>query len=188
MKYCYVLLLVIGLFLAGCTSPQAPQVPVSPGANNTTVQPVVNNTPAQPPPNASNGTVPQPPPTQAPPPGGNVAQSQADCAVLTPDCGACTAISGCGWCKTSNSCFFGDANGPQSGQCQASDWTVTATGCSGPAGGSSCSQQTNCASCLSGSGCKYCIAGSKCVDASSTESCSAGTWLNTSYQCNPGEG
>lgn len=188
MKY-YALILVIGLFLAGCTT-QAPQVPVSPVVNNTVAQPAVNNTaaqPAQPPPNASNITVP-PQPVPTPSPRGNVAQSQADCAVLTPDCGACTAISGCGWCKSSNSCFFGNATGPQSGQCQTADWTITATGCSGPTGGSSCSEQTNCASCLSGSSCKYCIAGSKCVDSSSTETCAAGTWLTTSYMCNPGEG
>lgn len=184
------LILVMVLLLAGCTSQTAQtQQPAANTSAQTPPSQPVQQPPAMP---ANNTTMenqtapapsPAPAPAPAPPPSGKVAHSQADCAVLTPDCGSCVAISGCGWCKTSNSCFYGDANGPKAGQCQMGDWAVNQSSCAGPTGGSNCASQTNCVSCLSGSSCKFCIQGTRCVDASSTDSCLGG-WLNISYQCN----
>jgi hypothetical protein len=109
--------------------------------------------------------------------------SQEDCATMTPTCGACVAKPGCGWCKSSNSCFAGSSAGPVVSSCPSHEWTIVESGCAAPAGGSTCAKQTNCASCLSGSGCKWCIQESKCADASFSDQCFGG-WLNVSYQCN----
>ncbi len=112
-----------------------------------------------------------------------IARTQADCATQTPDCGSCLAKSGCGWCKSTNSCLFGNQNGPTSSFCQSADWAYNPQQCQIAASGTSCSAQNNCASCLSGSGCKWCIRGSKCVESGSIDSCDGG-WLQNSYQCN----
>ena len=151
-------------------------------------------------PNQSQGTPPQPLPDTQPRnnTGGsnNTAQnqtvnatqdkqpgSQEDCATMTPTCGTCVAKPGCGWCKSSNSCFAGSSAGPVVSSCPSPEWTIVGSGCVAPAGNSTCARQTNCASCLSGSGCKWCIQGSKCTDAASSAQCFGG-WLNVSYQCN----
>lgn len=118
-------------------------------------------------------------------PSGKPAESQQDCATLTSSCGLCVSKPGCGWCKSSNSCLLGDSEGPDAGQCEASNWAVDDVSCSAPVDtvGTSCEDQYNCAFCLSGTGCKWCIQGSKCVPAGSSEDCFGG-WLNQSYQCN----
>ncbi len=183
-----ILLAVSVILLAGCFG-QAPAAPTpqpnvsQPEANNTPQMPAAPGNNVTPPP--SNGTGPSPAPPQQggtqPPPA-----PQAGCATLTPNCGACIAVAGCGWCKTSNSCLSGDASGPTSGQCQPTDWAVTTDQCQAPTttmGTTDCASQYNCAFCLSGSGCKWCIQGARCADANATDSCLGG-WLNQSYQCN----
>ncbi len=176
MKSSILSVLFVAALVLGCTSPQVPvnmtqnvtQAPVNvtPSPTPANTIPVVNNSAA----NAS---------------GMNTAP--ADCSSLTPDCGACIAKPGCGWCKSTNSCLQGDASGPSGNTCPTIDWATTPTECTGPVGGSSCSSKTNCADCLSGSGCKWCQDGTKCADASSTDSCAVGGWRNTSYECYGGQ-
>jgi hypothetical protein len=118
----------------------------------------------------------------------NPATSQQDCATLTPTCGACISKPGCGWCKTSNTCFYGDANGPKNdATCQSADWSTTEQGCQAPVGGTSCGSKTNCADCLSGSSCKWCQEGTKCADSQSSETCASGGWRTKSYMCYGGQ-
>lgn len=185
-------LLILG---AGCTGSQttAPAPNESAPANST----VVVTSPG--PQNAS-----PPSTTQAPSQGmivtvGNTttgtggsagvpANSQVDCATMTPTCGACVAKAGCGWCKGSNGCYIGTASGPSGDvTCQPADWTVSADGCAAPVGGNTCESKTNCADCLSGSGCKWCQSGTKCATNSSTDSCASGGWRTVSYQCYGGQ-
>ncbi|MBD3210071.1 hypothetical protein GF318_01700 [Candidatus Micrarchaeota archaeon] len=108
--------------------------------------------------------------------------TQTDCATMTPDCESCLAKTGCGWCKSSNSCLLGDESGPGVSSCPEGKWTVTVQGCSVVEEGESCSDITTCSDCLSGTGCKWCIQGTKCVPESSPEECFGG-WLTESYQC-----
>ncbi|HSB46736.1 MAG TPA: hypothetical protein VLD37_01895 [Candidatus Bilamarchaeum sp.] len=190
MRIVAVLLIVAALVLAGCGSPAPPAKGGSPPANQsppaqqppsggTTSPPPTTAPPAQ---NNTSGTT-----TQPPPPSGGTA-TQADCATMTPNCGACIEKAGCGWCKTSNGCYRGDASGPAGDiQCQPADWAVTSQACEAPSSpvGSTCAEQYNCAHCLTGSGCKWCIDGSRCVDSSNTDVCPNGLgWLTQSYQCN----
>jgi len=115
--------------------------------------------------------------------GNAAAGSQEDCATLTPTCESCTSKTGCGWCKSSNSCFYGDSDGPHVSSCQNAEWATTPEQCKAPVGGSACNEKTNCADCLSGSGCKFCIEGALCADASSNAECLGG-WQNEIYRCN----
>ncbi|MFN7991326.1 MAG: hypothetical protein U0R44_04175 [Candidatus Micrarchaeia archaeon] len=164
------------LLSAGCTGNQPVKNDSKAPAANATPQPAPDGTPQAP-------TAPAP----SPAPTGNPPAPQTECATMSPDCGSCIAKSGCGWCKTSNSCLSGDANGPVSGQCQPADWAMNGQECKAPTttSGPTCAEQYNCAFCLSGSGCKWCIDGSRCVDASSADVCPNGLgWLTQSYQCN----
>lgn len=111
------------------------------------------------------------------------AGDQQDCATMSADCESCIAKQGCGWCKTSNSCFIGTEAGPSVSSCEPADWTFDASACEGPKGGGTCEAQYNCADCLTGTGCKWCIQGSTCVSADSTEECFGG-WLTESFRCN----
>lgn len=111
------------------------------------------------------------------------ATTQADCATLTPDCESCLAKQGCGWCKSSNSCFLGEESGPSVSSCSANDWATTVSECKIVTEEESCSKITNCADCLSGTGCKWCIQGSTCTSESSAADCFGG-WMTKSYQCN----
>jgi len=144
--------------------------------NQTGEQPLAGNETVSPPP-----VPPLPPIVEEPP--YMVPAAQEVCATVTPDCASCIAKSGCGWCKSSNSCFSGNTSGPVVSSCPEADWVVTSDKCVVPVRDSECSRLTNCASCLTGSGCKWCIQGSVCTDASSQDSCLGG-WLNKSYQCN----
>jgi hypothetical protein len=112
---------------------------------------------------------------------GDVASSQTDCATMSATCGTCLSKSGCGWCKATNSCLFGDASGPKVSQCPSADWSLTEEGCR-VAPENQCGSITNCATCLSGTGCKWCIQGSRCSGSSDADSCLGG-WLDKSYQC-----
>ena len=114
---------------------------------------------------------------------GGTATSQSECATLTSTCSACVSKQGCGWCKSSNSCFLGDENGPKVSSCLEGEWAVTEAACAAPVGGDACSEKTNCADCLSGSGCKWCIQGSKCTASSDSSSCFGG-WMTAIMQCN----
>jgi len=124
-------------------------------------------------------------------PGGNqgtggsgiVATTQQECATLTPTCSDCVAKTGCGWCKSSNSCLLGDASGPSASNCKADEWTTTQNGCLQPVNGGGCSSKTNCADCLSGSGCAWCIDGSVCANINGGGSCTGG-WKDKIYMCN----
>lgn len=182
MKWIF-LVLAAGLLIAGCLGP-AYEAPAEEQVEEETTEeesPVVEEEEAEPEeeqPVTGDGEI-----IEVPDTGGEVATSQEDCATLTANCGACVAKSGCGWCKSSNSCLYGDASGPDYGQCQLSEWTVTEEGCLIEADGERCEDQYNCAFCLSGSGCKWCIQGSKCAPADSTEDC-FGDWMTESYQCN----
>jgi hypothetical protein len=111
------------------------------------------------------------------------AGDQQDCATMSADCESCIAKQGCGWCKTSNSCFIGNEAGPSVSTCEPGDWTFDVSQCEGPKGGGTCEAQYNCADCLTGTGCKWCIQGSVCVSADSTEECFGG-WLTESFRCN----
>jgi hypothetical protein len=117
---------------------------------------------------------------------GPVATSQNDCSTLSPNCETCVAQSGCGWCKSRNGCFFGDASGPAAGiaDCPAADWAYDEQACQGSKGGISCEENWNCADCLSGSGCMWCIDGSKCASEGTSDECKVGGWLKESFQCN----
>ncbi len=192
MKLSILIALFAAALLLGCTSPQAP-APINNGtappayvAPNVTQNVPVNVTP---PPPVVNST----PPVNNTPAVNTTANTQptntvpVDCSSLTPECGACIAKPGCGWCKSLNSCLQGDASGPSGNTCPAVDWATTPTECTGPVGGNSCVSKTNCADCLSGSGCKWCQEGTKCADASSTDNCAAGGWRNTSYECYGGQ-
>ncbi len=198
MKSMIVLAVIAAVLWAGCTGQTAapqPQGGTQPVQNATVPEAPAGGTNATTPPAGSNATgegniieAPSGPGSgSVTPPTGNEkpATSQQDCATLTPTCGTCIAIANCGWCKASNSCLYGNASGPLSGQCQPADWATTSVECEAPASpeGMTCGQQTNCAFCLSGSGCKWCIQGTKCVPADSTESCFGG-WLTESFQCN----
>jgi len=116
------------------------------------------------------------------------AASQVDCSTMTPTCGDCVAKAGCGWCKSRNGCFYGDASGPSGDvTCEQVNWAATESACAAPVGGNTCSSKTNCADCLSGSGCKWCQEGTFCAGTDSAESCGAGGWRTTSYQCYAGQ-
>ncbi|MFH0884789.1 MAG: hypothetical protein V1861_03695 [Candidatus Micrarchaeota archaeon] len=115
---------------------------------------------------------------------GQPATSQQDCATLSQNCGICTAKANCGWCKSTNACYFGDVDGPAGDiTCPSNEWTVTESGCLLASGGKTCESQTNCAFCLSGTGCQWCIQGSKCAPSGTSEQCFGG-WLTQSFQCN----
>ena len=180
MKMLIALVLAAAL-LTGCCGIGNPLAPQPQGGYAPGGEPGPNQTSDQNPP-AQNDTPPVPPPNVTPQPE-EPAGPQVDCATMTATCGACIAKPGCGWCKTSNSCFSGNSSGPAVSSCPSTDWTTVESGCVAPAGGSACSKQSNCASCLSGTACKWCIQGSTCADASVQDSCLGG-WLNVSYQCN----
>lgn len=114
---------------------------------------------------------------------GSTASTQTECSTMTPTCRDCVAKSGCGWCKSSNSCFLGNANGPSVSSCANGEWATTESACAAPVGGDPCSKQTNCANCLSGSGCAWCIEGSKCASINGGGSCTSG-WKDKIYMCN----
>jgi len=176
MRYAILLMMLLA---AGCL-----YSPFGSGQNQTNQTVTGNNTSITNPP--VNETVPPIPPLPPLPPVGEpsvIPATQEACSTLSPDCSSCVAKSGCGWCKSSNSCFSGTASGPTVSSCPSSEWTVKSDKCAAPAGGSQCSEITNCADCLTGSGCNWCIQGSICSDASTTDSCLGG-WLNKSYQCN----
>ena len=178
MKIILSLILTILIIAAGCLSQTQPQangtgqtIPAQPtsGKNHTIIE-----APSDP----VSGTVPKSSETPA--------TSQQDCATLTSTCGACVSKPGCGWCKTTNACYFGDSSGPKDDiDCQPVEWATNEQGCKSPTTtvGTTCEQQYNCAFCLSGTGCKWCIDGSKCRPTQSTEECFGG-WLTVSYQCN----
>jgi hypothetical protein len=44
-------------------------------------------------------------------------------------CGACTAITGCGWCRNHSSCVAGTPSGPTGGSCPGSQWSGTPASC-----------------------------------------------------------
>jgi hypothetical protein len=114
--------------------------------------------------------------------------SQADCATMTPTCSDCVAKQGCGWCKSRNGCFSGNAGGPAGDvTCEEVNWAFSESACAAPVGGEECSSKTNCADCMSGSGCKWCQEGTKCVDTSSSETCGAGGWRTKIYMCYAGQ-
>ena len=178
-----ILVLITGLFMAGCLGPseEAPATAQQPdGETPEEVETGVlePEEEPEPPPATGDGTI-----IDVGDSTGDVAADQQDCSTMTADCGSCLAKSGCGWCKSSNSCLFGNADGPEYGQCNAADWAITESGCSVVESEDQCGEITNCASCLSGTGCKWCIQGSLCAGESSAESC-FGDWLTESYQCN----
>lgn len=113
----------------------------------------------------------------------SVAHSQEDCATLSHNCGSCLEKSGCGWCKSTNSCLYGDSRGPRVSSCPSDQWAITSAECNVVEDDFDCYGITNCAECLSGSGCRWCIQGSICAPASSEATCFGG-WLAESYQCN----
>jgi hypothetical protein len=180
---------VAALFMAGCfgSAPPAPQNGSAAAPQNNTTAPQMPAAPGNnaTPPAANETGGPSPAPAQQG--GGTAPAPQVNCATLTPDCGSCIAVAGCGWCKTSNSCLSGDASGPASGQCPQADWAVTAQACQAPSSpqGTDCAQQVGCGSCLSGSGCKFCRQGAVCADSSSTEDCFGG-WITNYYVCAAG--
>jgi hypothetical protein len=181
------ILVAAALLLAGCGAPAAPAKNDSVMVKNDTVMENKTEEPAPPPSTGTPPTNPQPANTSAKPPAPSGTATQQECATMTPNCGACIAKAGCGWCKTSSGCYVGNVDGPAVVDCQPGDWAVTEEECKAPSSpvGSTCAEQYNCAHCLSGSGCKWCIEGSKCVDASSADACSSGLgWLTQSYQCN----
>lgn len=182
-----ILLLIAGLLVAGCLGPseEAPattsgtgQQPAEDGTGTTEPGTQDAEPEPEPPPVTGDGTI-----IEVGGSTGGVATSQQDCATMTANCGSCVAKSGCGWCKATNSCLYGDADGPDYGQCDLSDWTVTESGCNIVDSEEECAEITNCADCLSGEGCKWCIQGSICRGESTTDSC-FGDWLTESYQCN----
>lgn len=188
------ILIVAMVFVSGCcgATPQAPN-PTETGTPGVNIgNPSADgNANASPPANAS-----QPPP---PVTGdgtivdvGNSTTSTTppveDCSTLSPTCNDCIVKSGCGWCKSSATCFHGTASGPSGDvTCQQGDWATTSAACAGPVGGSACSSKTNCADCLSGSGCQWCQEGTKCTDIGSSDSCGSGGWRTKSYQCYGGQ-
>lgn len=115
-------------------------------------------------------------------PSKSVATSQEDCSTLTHNCGSCLSKTGCGWCKDTNSCLFGDSNGPKVSSCPDDKWAIATAECSVVDDDFDCYGITNCAECLSGSGCRWCIQGSICAPDSSADSCFGG-WMAESYQC-----
>lgn len=115
--------------------------------------------------------------------GGSAASTQTECSTMTPTCSDCVAKSGCGWCKSSNSCFLGNTNGPSVSSCADGEWATTESACAAPVGGDPCARQTNCANCLSGSGCAWCIEGSRCAAINGGGSCTGG-WKDKIYMCN----
>jgi len=108
---------------------------------------------------------------------------QGDCSSLAPDCSSCVEKEGCGWCKSSNSCFSGTSSGPSVSSCEPADWAYDAVACEGPKGGTTCEENWNCADCLTGEGCQWCIQGAVCASMDSTDEC-FGDWMTESYQCN----
>jgi hypothetical protein len=188
MRVLIVLLVCTALVLAGCGSPAPPAKNVT-GNNQSPpaqpppsgVPPATSPPPSQPPVNNTTVT-----PTPPPPTGGTT--TQQDCATLTPNCGACIDKPGCGWCKSSSSCFKGDSSGPAGDiQCQPADWAVTEEACQAPTSpqGTTCAEQVGCGNCLSGDGCKFCRQGAVCAGVSSADDCFGG-WLTEFYQCAAG--
>ncbi len=171
-------LLFVGMLLAGCTQPaEAPAQPSAPADE----EPGAEQPEETPEPEEEVEA-----PTEEPEEEmeyTDVATSQEECATMSPDCESCISKKNCGWCKDSNSCLYGSASGPNTGQCPSDEWAVTIAACSVVDEDESCSDLTNCADCLSGSGCKWCIQGALCASESSTESC-FGDWMTESYQCN----
>lgn len=171
-----ILIIVLAIFLLfGCTGNQTNTGTQTPSTGRAQTTPSTNGTsPVQTTPATGEGTI-----YDVGNNSGVPAQSQADCATLSPDCGSCLSKPGCGWCKSKNGCFFGG----KPSDCQPSDWTTSVGSCTAPVGNPSCSSQTNCPSCLSGSGCQWCIDGSKCTSVGSSDTCPSG-YLSTSFQCN----
>ncbi|MCI0503615.1 hypothetical protein L0Y65_02780 [Candidatus Micrarchaeota archaeon] len=116
------------------------------------------------------------------------ADSQVDCATMTPTCGDCVAKAGCGWCKSRNGCFYGDESGPAGDvTCEQVNWAYSESACAAPVGGDTCSSKTNCADCLSGSGCRWCQIGTVCASADSADICTVGGWRTKIYECYAGQ-
>ena len=202
MRIMLIVAIALSLVAAGCCG----QTPVSPAPDGTggSAQPAQGGETggtgnATPPDGTGTGT--QPPPTgegtivdvggSTGTGGGSAgvpAGSQVDCSTMTPTCGDCVAKAGCGWCKSRNGCFYGDSSGPAGDvTCEEVNWATTESACAAPVGGNTCSSKTNCADCLSGSGCKWCQEGTFCASEDSAESCGAGGWRTTSYQCYAGQ-
>ncbi|MBN1170365.1 hypothetical protein JXA56_05040 [Candidatus Micrarchaeota archaeon] len=169
-------ILLIGLVLAGCTSeaPAENDEGVVP-EEEITDEPVVAEEPEE----ILKEEVQEPELPQAE----ESPATQNECSTLAPDCYSCVAKKGCGWCKTSNSCFSGTSAGPAVSSCEPADWAYDEIACQGPKGGKTCEAQYNCADCLTGAGCKWCIQGSLCASADSEMECFGG-WLTESFRCN----
>ncbi|MFH0738018.1 MAG: hypothetical protein V1827_05860 [Candidatus Micrarchaeota archaeon] len=188
MKTIFALALISVLVISGCCGQAVSPAPSGTGEDGGQQLPQENLTPA-----GGDETPPEDEPAQPTGDGtiievpdqsgtGDVAQSQEECATMSATCGQCLSKSGCGFCKSTNSCLLGDADGPGVSSCPEADWTVTEEGCNVVPNEDMCGSITNCATCLSGSGCKWCIQGSICRGASNTDSC-VGGWLDKSYQC-----
>ncbi|MEW6036401.1 MAG: hypothetical protein AB1529_07350 [Candidatus Micrarchaeota archaeon] len=170
----------------GCLGQPASPQNATPPAQNQATPPAQQPPPSQP---TGDGTIIEVPPTGNGGTGGTAPPgAQEDCATLTPNCGSCIAKAGCGWCKSSNGCFAGDADGPAGDiQCQDADWAVTDAECQAPSSpqGSSCAEQVGCGNCLTGEGCKFCRQGTVCADINSPDSCFGG-WITDYYVCAAG--
>ncbi len=172
--------IVLLLLIFGCTSEQPSVVEEKPPVQNDTMEePVIETNDSVP------GIIEVPDEEQVieDKKDAGIARSQDDCATLSPDCGSCVAREGCGWCKESQSCFFGNEDGPKVSSCSGSEWAYTLAACEGPKGGGTCDDQWNCADCLSGEGCQWCIQGAVCAPVDTTEDCFGG-WMTQSFQCN----
>ena len=115
MRYVFVAILAC-ILLAGCfgTTPEQQEDMIEEEPTNVSE---TNETEGEDEPVAGgDGTIieaPEPEDEEEPPPyTGPSATSQEECATMTPDCGSCVSKPGCGWCKSSNSCFIGTASGP----------------------------------------------------------------------------
>jgi hypothetical protein len=207
MKLLIFAALSLALLIFGCCgqTPLSP-APSGPGETGTPAQGAGNGTTAgnesvTPPADTGTGSQPPPPPTgdgtiidvggntgSSGGSSGKPASSQADCATMTPTCSDCVAKDGCGWCKSRNGCFYGDATGPAGDvTCEQVNWATSESACAAPVGGNTCSSKTNCADCLSGSGCKWCQIGTKCASADSAEACTVGGWRTKIYECYAGQ-
>jgi hypothetical protein len=117
-----------------------------------------------------------------------------NCGAGSANCGACTPLPSCGWCRRTNSCVPGNSMGATAGGCMGADWAYLPSQCGGDGGTPgdaappNCSAGTmGCAACAPLPGCGWCRRTNSCVPGSSmgstTGGCMGADWAYLPSQC-----
>jgi hypothetical protein len=117
-----------------------------------------------------------------------------NCGAGSANCGACTPLPSCGWCRRTNSCVPGNSMGATAGGCMGADWAYLPSQCGGDGGTPgdaappNCSAGTmGCAACAPLPGCGWSRRTNSCVPGSSmgstTGGCMGADWAYLPSQC-----